>query len=172
LAKLAFGKAVIVEWHKRDVYGRLVGKVQADRQDVGLAQCDADRFGLQSDPSFGLGLGSGQPATLLTATTLAAAQSGYTINQATQAGSLFQNFTGPIVVATGAPYVIAGAVVSAPGALTAVGVFWQCTAPIRQAISTASKVWTLAKGVSQATLPPSPTPTPQAIVRFSAYSWD
>jgi endonuclease YncB( thermonuclease family) len=38
LAKLSFGKAVIVEWHKRDVYGRLVGKVEADRQDVGLAQ--------------------------------------------------------------------------------------------------------------------------------------
>ena len=41
LAKLAFGKAVVVEWHKRDVYGRLVGKVQADRQDVGLAQLRA-----------------------------------------------------------------------------------------------------------------------------------
>jgi endonuclease YncB( thermonuclease family) len=41
LAKLAFDKAVIVEWHKRDVYGRLVGKVQADRQDVGLAQLRA-----------------------------------------------------------------------------------------------------------------------------------
>jgi len=41
LAKLAFGKAVIVEWHKRDVYGRLVGKVEADRQDVGLAQLRA-----------------------------------------------------------------------------------------------------------------------------------
>jgi endonuclease YncB( thermonuclease family) len=41
LAKLSFGKAVIVEWHKRDVEGRLVGKVQADRQDVGLAQLRA-----------------------------------------------------------------------------------------------------------------------------------
>jgi endonuclease YncB( thermonuclease family) len=41
LAKLSFGKAVIVEWHKRDVYGRLVGKVEADRQDVGLAQLRA-----------------------------------------------------------------------------------------------------------------------------------
>jgi endonuclease YncB( thermonuclease family) len=41
LAKLSFGKAVIVEWHKRDVYGRLVGKVEADRQDVGLAQVRA-----------------------------------------------------------------------------------------------------------------------------------
>jgi endonuclease YncB( thermonuclease family) len=41
LAKLSFGKAVIVEWHKRDVYGQLVGKVAADRQDVGLAQLRA-----------------------------------------------------------------------------------------------------------------------------------
>jgi micrococcal nuclease len=30
-----------VEWHKRDVHGRLVGKVEADRQDVGLAQLRA-----------------------------------------------------------------------------------------------------------------------------------
>jgi endonuclease YncB( thermonuclease family) len=41
LAKLSFGKAVIVEWHKRDVHGVLVGKVEADRQDVGLAQVRA-----------------------------------------------------------------------------------------------------------------------------------
>jgi endonuclease YncB( thermonuclease family) len=38
LAKLAFGKVVIVEWHKRDRYGRLVGKVEADRRDVGVEQ--------------------------------------------------------------------------------------------------------------------------------------
>jgi len=38
LAKLAFGKDVVVEWHKRDQYGRLVGKVEADRRDVGLEQ--------------------------------------------------------------------------------------------------------------------------------------
>src|SRR5688500_9547199 len=35
LAKLAFGKAVTVDWHKRDRYGRLVGKVEADHRDVG-----------------------------------------------------------------------------------------------------------------------------------------
>jgi endonuclease YncB( thermonuclease family) len=38
LAKLAYGKAVIIEWHKRDRYGRLVGKVEVERIDVGLEQ--------------------------------------------------------------------------------------------------------------------------------------
>ena len=41
LAKLAFGKMVVVEWHKRDRYGRVVGKVEADRRDVGLVQVRA-----------------------------------------------------------------------------------------------------------------------------------
>jgi endonuclease YncB( thermonuclease family) len=41
LAKLAFGKTVIVEWHKRDQYGRLVGKVDAGELDVGLEQVRA-----------------------------------------------------------------------------------------------------------------------------------
>jgi endonuclease YncB( thermonuclease family) len=41
LAKLAFGKMVTVEWHKRDLYGRLVANVIAERRDVGLAQVRA-----------------------------------------------------------------------------------------------------------------------------------
>jgi len=38
LARLAFGKTVVVNWHKTDRWGRLVGKVQVDEQDVGLIQ--------------------------------------------------------------------------------------------------------------------------------------
>jgi endonuclease YncB( thermonuclease family) len=41
LSMLAFGKMVTVDWHKRDVYGRLVGKVEAEGRDVGLAQVRA-----------------------------------------------------------------------------------------------------------------------------------
>lgn len=38
LAELAFGKQVVVEWGKRDKYGRLVGKVLVDGQDINLMQ--------------------------------------------------------------------------------------------------------------------------------------
>jgi endonuclease YncB( thermonuclease family) len=41
LTGLAFGKAVIIEWHKRDQYGRLVGKIEANGKDVGLEQLRA-----------------------------------------------------------------------------------------------------------------------------------
>jgi len=37
LARLAAGKDVTVEWGKRDRYGRIVGKVIADGEDVNLA---------------------------------------------------------------------------------------------------------------------------------------
>ncbi len=38
LSDMAFGKAVVVEYGKRDKYGRFVGKVLVDGQDVNLAQ--------------------------------------------------------------------------------------------------------------------------------------
>jgi len=38
LAALVHRKDVVVEWHKRDRYGRLVGKVLRGRQDVNLEQ--------------------------------------------------------------------------------------------------------------------------------------
>ena len=41
LAKLTFDMIVMVEWYKKDKYGRLVGKVEVARQDVGLAQVRA-----------------------------------------------------------------------------------------------------------------------------------
>lgn len=41
LAALTFGKIVVVNWYKKDRYGRLVGSVEADRQDVGLVQLRA-----------------------------------------------------------------------------------------------------------------------------------
>lgn len=37
LASLCFGKTVTVDWHKRDRYQRIVGKVWCDNQDAGLA---------------------------------------------------------------------------------------------------------------------------------------
>lgn len=40
LASMVAGKAVRVEWHKRDRYGRLVGVVIADSHDVGLLQIE------------------------------------------------------------------------------------------------------------------------------------
>lgn len=36
-----FGKAVTVEWSKRDKYGRIVGKVQIDGTDASLEQIKA-----------------------------------------------------------------------------------------------------------------------------------
>lgn len=41
LASLAFGKAVTVEWHKRDRYNRIIGKVLVDGRDVNLEQVRA-----------------------------------------------------------------------------------------------------------------------------------
>jgi endonuclease YncB( thermonuclease family) len=41
LADLVFGKEVAVEWHKRDRYKRILGKVVLDGQDVNLAQIRA-----------------------------------------------------------------------------------------------------------------------------------
>jgi endonuclease YncB( thermonuclease family) len=41
LARLTFGKTVVVDWYKKDRYGRLVGTVVIDRQDVGLVQVRA-----------------------------------------------------------------------------------------------------------------------------------
>lgn len=41
LGSLAFGKDVQVEWSKLDRYGRIVGKVIVDGQDVGLQQLQA-----------------------------------------------------------------------------------------------------------------------------------
>jgi endonuclease YncB( thermonuclease family) len=41
LAALTFGKIVVVDWYKKDRYGRLVGRVEAERQDVGLVQLRA-----------------------------------------------------------------------------------------------------------------------------------
>lgn len=38
LSDCAFGKEVVVEWRKRDKYGRVVGKVFADGADCGLEQ--------------------------------------------------------------------------------------------------------------------------------------
>jgi endonuclease YncB( thermonuclease family) len=40
LASMVAGRQVIVEWHKRDQYGRLVGKVIANSHDVGLVQIE------------------------------------------------------------------------------------------------------------------------------------
>jgi len=79
----------------------------------------ADPLGLDS----GLGLSQGPPATFLTTTTLASAQRGYTLSQAVQAGSLFRNFTAPMIMAAGAPYV---------GAIAGPGL-----APLSSAASTA-----------------------------------
>ena len=41
LASLAFAKYAVVEWTKPDRYGRIVGKVIVDGQDVGLRQIEA-----------------------------------------------------------------------------------------------------------------------------------
>lgn len=41
LARLVFGQTVIVSWHKRDRYGRLVGRVEAHDGDAGLALVSA-----------------------------------------------------------------------------------------------------------------------------------
>lgn len=41
LAAMVFRKQVTVEWHKRDRYGRIVGKVLVERTDAGLAQLRA-----------------------------------------------------------------------------------------------------------------------------------
>lgn len=38
LSEMAFGKVVIIEWDKKDKYGRLVGKVSVDGLDVNLEQ--------------------------------------------------------------------------------------------------------------------------------------
>lgn len=38
LSALAYRREVAVEWHKRDRYGRLIGKVLVERRDVNLAQ--------------------------------------------------------------------------------------------------------------------------------------
>ncbi len=40
LAAMVAGRNVVVEWHKRDRYGRLVGQVFADRHDAGLVQIE------------------------------------------------------------------------------------------------------------------------------------
>ena len=40
LASMVAGRNVIVQWHKRDRYGRLVGQVFADSHDVGLVQIE------------------------------------------------------------------------------------------------------------------------------------
>lgn len=41
LAALTLNKAAIVDWHKRDRYGRLVGRVTVDGIDISLAQIRA-----------------------------------------------------------------------------------------------------------------------------------
>ena len=41
LSKLCFGKEAIVDWHKHDKYGRVVGQVFCDGKDVGLEQIRA-----------------------------------------------------------------------------------------------------------------------------------
>jgi len=41
LASRLIGKSVLVDWHKTDRYGRLVGKVSIDASDVGLGQIKA-----------------------------------------------------------------------------------------------------------------------------------
>ena len=41
LSVLVGGKSVIIEWHKRDRYGRVVGKILLDGRDVGLEQIRA-----------------------------------------------------------------------------------------------------------------------------------
>lgn len=38
LSDLAFGKTAVVEWGKKDKYGRIVGKVRIDGQDINLVQ--------------------------------------------------------------------------------------------------------------------------------------
>ena len=40
LSSMVAGRNVVVEWHKRDRYGRLVGQVFADSHDVGLVQIE------------------------------------------------------------------------------------------------------------------------------------
>ena len=50
------GRTVAVEWHKRDQYGRLIGKVISDGADTGLAQVRAGlawwyrRFSAEQSP--------------------------------------------------------------------------------------------------------------------------
>jgi endonuclease YncB( thermonuclease family) len=41
LSRLVFGQSVIIEWHKRDRYQRMVGKVLMNGQDVNLEQVRA-----------------------------------------------------------------------------------------------------------------------------------
>ena len=41
LGELVHGQQVAVDWHKRDRYGRLVGRVLVDGRDANLAQIDA-----------------------------------------------------------------------------------------------------------------------------------
>jgi endonuclease YncB( thermonuclease family) len=41
LSDLTYGKYVTVQWHKRDRYGRIVGKVLVNGADVNLAQLNA-----------------------------------------------------------------------------------------------------------------------------------
>lgn len=41
LANQLFGRSVVVDWHKLDRYGRLVGKVSVDTSDAGLGQIKA-----------------------------------------------------------------------------------------------------------------------------------
>jgi endonuclease YncB( thermonuclease family) len=41
LSDLVYGRIVTVEWHKRDRYGRIVGKILIDGKDAGLAQIEA-----------------------------------------------------------------------------------------------------------------------------------
>lgn len=41
LGELVHGRQVTVDWHKRDRYGRLVGRVLVDDQDANLAQIEA-----------------------------------------------------------------------------------------------------------------------------------
>lgn len=38
LSDLTFGKNVVVEWNKKDKYGRLVGKVRVDGRDINIEQ--------------------------------------------------------------------------------------------------------------------------------------
>jgi endonuclease YncB( thermonuclease family) len=41
MSNCAFGKQVVVEWHKVDRYGRTIGKVLSDEIDCGLSQVEA-----------------------------------------------------------------------------------------------------------------------------------
>jgi len=121
-----------------------------------------DFFGLQNVDPMGLGLTQGSPATFLTMTTFAAAQKGYTISQATQAGGLYRNFTAPMIFAAGSPYVIYASAASVPAVTTTAPVVWECTAPLRTAARIANLIY---KGVPPNTLPPYPKVSPPAIIR-------